>query len=72
MTTNEIKTMAVTPEISLPENSLVASFNPLDTVQGNELDEYAASLMRNRVKEIIGSYHHRFDHLYECMQNAVD
>lgn len=59
------------PEAS-QANSLVASFNPLRAVDGEALDEYAASLIRNRVKEIIGSYHHSFDHLYECIQNAVD
>lgn len=29
-------------------------------------------MLRNEVAEIIGSYHHDFDHFYECIQNAVD
>src|SRR5947209_1814836 len=52
-------------------NTLRKPFNPLLSI-GNATDEYAARLMRNEVKEIIGSYHHTFDHLYECIQNAVD
>ncbi len=53
------------------DNTLVASFNPLK-ILGDTTDTYAAELMRQQVKEIIGSYHHQFDHLYECVQNAVD
>lgn len=55
----------------LMNNTLVASFNPLK-ILGDTTDTYAAELMRQQVKEIIGSYHHQFDHLYECVQNAVD
>jgi len=52
-------------------NSLSQPFNPLRSL-GDVTDAYAAELLRNNVKEIIGSYHHTFDHLYECIQNAVD
>jgi hypothetical protein len=52
-------------------NSLQQPFNPLQSL-GDTTDEYAAMLLRNEVKEIIGSYHHTFDQLYECVQNAVD
>ncbi len=52
-------------------NSLSAPFNPLRSLS-DVTDAYAAELLRNNVKEIIGSYHHTFDHLYECVQNAMD
>ena len=54
-------------------NALTAAFNPLmalSKTDGNE--EYVAELLRNQVSQIIGSYHHQFDHLYESIQNAVD
>jgi hypothetical protein len=54
-------------------NALANSFNPLDYIKTSDKgEEYYAELMRNNIGEIIGSYHHQFDHLYECIQNAVD
>lgn len=54
-------------------NSITKPFNPLNLTDEFSLTEqYNAEVMRNTVKEIIGSYHHQFDHPYECIQNAVD
>ncbi|SFG72616.1 Histidine kinase-, DNA gyrase B-, and HSP90-like ATPase [Priestia megaterium] len=54
-------------------NSITESFNPLMFDTNNSLTEkYNAEIMRNNILEIIGSYHHQFDHPYECIQNAVD
>ncbi|XBO88669.1 hypothetical protein AAGG43_24115 [Bacillus paranthracis] len=54
-------------------NSITEAFNPLNLTNESSLTEqYNAEVMRNTVKEIIGSYHHQFDHPYECIQNAVD
>jgi hypothetical protein len=58
---------------SMTTNTLTEAFNPLMAVRdAGQTDLYAAELLRNNVEEIIGSYHHQFDHLYECVQNAVD
>ncbi|QWH49274.1 ATP-binding protein [Bacillus mycoides] len=54
-------------------NSITEPFNPLIlTNESSTTEQYNAEVMRNSVKEIIGSYHHQFDHPYECIQNAVD
>ncbi|EMN7731572.1 ATP-binding protein [Bacillus cereus] len=54
-------------------NSITEPFNPLIlTNESSITEQYNAEVMRNSVKEIIGSYHHQFDHPYECIQNAVD
>lgn len=53
-------------------NALTSAFNPLELIPHNDANTYAAELMRNQVSEIIGSYHHQFDHFYECLQNATD
>lgn len=59
--------------VSHRENSLTDPFNPLVVLQdADQNGAYTARLRRNEVSEIIGSYHHTFDHLYECIQNAVD
>lgn len=53
-------------------NTLSTPFNPLNQ-ENDAVDVQAyAVLVRNRVREIITSYHHQFDQLYECIQNAVD
>ncbi len=57
----------------MAENSLTEAFNPLQVIEEEgEGDRYAAELMRNKVAEIISSYHHQFDHFYESVQNAMD
>ena len=54
----------------MAENSLTEAFNPLQVIEEEgEGDRYAAELMRNKVAEIISSYHHQFDHFYESVQN---
>ncbi|MHB0976155.1 MAG: ATP-binding protein [Candidatus Aquicultorales bacterium] len=53
-------------------NSLDSPFNPLHAVATSESERYVATLMRGQINEIVGSYHHKFDHLYEAVQNAVD
>lgn len=53
-------------------NALADAFNPLRSLIDRENELYAAEILRRQVSEIIGSYHHHFDHLYECIQNAVD
>lgn len=53
-------------------NSLITAFNPLTTKGSEASNEYVSELLRNEVNEIINSYHHKFDQLYECIQNAVD
>lgn len=54
-------------------NTLTASFNPLSSdeiISGKQ--ELIAENLRRNVSEIVGSYHHKLDFLYEALQNAID
>lgn len=54
-------------------NGLTQEFNPLAQVaMWREDADYAAQILRNQVRQIVGSYHHDYDHFYETIQNAVD
>lgn len=57
-------------------NALEKPFNPLTIStlfpDDQQYDQYVAELLRNQVNQIVGSYHHHFDQLYESVQNAVD
>jgi hypothetical protein len=51
-------------------NALRNPFNPL-ALLGSD-DAIGTDIVRNAVREIIGSYHHPFDIFLEAFQNAVD
>lgn len=53
-------------------NSLKDSFEPLLIEKKFYNKKYNIEILKTQIKEIIGSYHHKFDQLYEAVQNAID
>jgi hypothetical protein len=54
------------------KNVLEVSFNPLNISEHSDDQSYINEIYRREIRGILESYHHRFDHLYESIQNAVD
>lgn len=54
-------------------NALTKPFDPFDALDElGEAEAFTAGVLRNQVRQIVVSYHHTFDVLYEAVQNAVD
>lgn len=63
----------IMPNQQTDSNLLCEPFNPFRLAEQQPLmEQYFNNLKRNEVRQIIISYHQRYDHFHEVLQNAVD